>query len=157
MSLRKKKYCLVYKIKIRKKNKSDEKNEVYYGDGENYENLEGDSNSGNNYEKDFEENKTLINEIRYEANSLISRMNSKQSLFYLAAIILSFFHFYYVSVFTTVYYNCTYKIIYSSLISLAISFIYPFLNCLVFVSLRYFGLNQGFKNCYKFSKVLAFL
>ena len=155
--LEKKKILFSIQNQNKKKNKSDEKNETYYGEGENYENFEGDSNGGNNYEKDFEENKTLINEIRYEANSLISRMNSKQSLFYLAAIIFSLFHFYYVSVFTTVYYNCTYKIIYSSAISLAISFIYPFLNCLVFVSLRYFGLNQGFKNCYKFSKVLAFL
>ena len=155
--LEKKKILFSIQNQNKKKNKSDEKNETYYGEGENYENFEGDINGGNNYEKDFEENQTLINEIRYEANSLISRMNSKQSLFYLATIILSLFHFYYVSVFTTVYYNCTYKIIYSSAISLAISFIYPFLNCLVFVSLRYFGLNQGFKNCYKFSKVLAFL
>ena len=137
----------------KKKEKSDENNDMYYGGGEVYE---GDSEN-NNYEKDFEENRTLINEIRFETSNLMSRINTRQSLFYLAAIIFSLFHFYYVYVFTTVYYNCTQKIIYSSSISLVISFIYPFLNCLVFVSLRYFGLNRGFKNYYKLSKVFAFL
>jgi hypothetical protein len=137
----------------KQKNKSDEKNDMYYGGGEVYE----EASENNNYEKDFEENKTIINEIRFELSNLMSRINTRQSLFYVAIIIFSLFHFYYVSVFSTVYYNCTLKIIYSSSISLGISFIYPFLNCLLFVSLRYFGLNRGFKNYYKLSKVLSFL
>ena len=41
-------------------------------------------------------------------------------------------------------------------ISLGINFIYPFLHCLVFVSIRYFSLNHGFINYYKLSKILSF-
>ena len=137
-----------------KKSKEDENNDNFAGNWENYEKIDED---GNNIEKDFEENKTLINEIRVQVNQFPSKINSRQSIFYILAIILSFFHFYYVSIFTMIYYNCTQKLIYSSIISLGINFIYPFLNCLVFVGIRYFGLNHGFKNYYKFSKILAFL
>ena len=147
----KEKILYIIQNQNKKKVKENEENEKYYGTGENYE--EGN----NNYEKEFEANKTLINEIRVLVNNFPSKINNRQSLFYIAVIILSFFHFYYVSIFTMVYYNCIQKLIYSSVISLGINFIYPFLNCLIFVSIRYFGLNHGFKNYYKLSKILSFL
>ena len=147
---------ILYKIQNqnKKKEKENENNDMYYGAGENYENIDED---GNNIEKDFEKNQTLINEIRVEVNQFPSKVNSRQSIFYILAIIFSFFHFYYVSVFTMVYFNCSKKMFYSTIIPLGINFIYPFLNCLLFVSIRYFGLNHGFKNFYKLSKFLSFL
>jgi hypothetical protein len=137
------------------KKKSDEKHDLYYGTGENYENIEGESNK--DYEKEFEENRTIINEIRMEVSQFHGRINSKQTWFFIIIFILSLFNIYYVTVFTMVYYNCTKKLIISCLISLGINFIYPFFNCFVFVSLRYFSLNHGFINYYKLSKILSFL
>ena len=125
---------------------------MYYGEWENYEKDDND-----NYEKDFEENKTLINEIRVEVNNFPSKINSRQSLFFIFVIIFSFFNFYYVSVFTMAYYNCTKKLIFSSIFTLGINFIYPFINCFIFVSLRYFSLNRGFQTYYKLSKILGFI
>ena len=152
--LEKKKILYSIQNQNKKKLKENENNDMYYGTGENYENIDED---GNNIEKDFERNQTLINEIRIEVNQFPSKINSRQSIFYILVIVLSFFHFYYVTVFTMVYYNCSKKIFYSTIIPLGINFIYPFLNCLIFVSIRYFGLNHGFKNVYKLSKFLSFL
>ena len=125
----------------KKKEKSNEKHDLYYGTGENYENIEENKND---YEKDFELNKTLINEIRMEINDFNGKVNNRETLFYIIIIILSLFHFYYVTVFTMTYYNCTKKLIISFLISFLINFIYPFFNCLIVVCLRYFSLNNGF-------------
>ena len=135
----------------KKKIKEEENAMKYYGNDVNF-----DEEDNANYEKEFEENKTIINEIRYQVSNFPSRINNRHSLFYIAVIILSFFHFYYVSVFTMVYYNCVQKLIYSSIISLGMNFIYPFINCLIFVSIRYFALNHGFKTYYQLSKILAF-
>ena len=145
----KEKILITIQNQNKKKVKEDENALKFYGAGENFDEKV-------NYEKEFEENKTLINQIRVEVSEFPTKVNSRNSLFYIAVIILSFFHFYYVSVFTMVYYNCVEKLIYSSIISLGINFIYPFINCLIFVSLRYFSLNHGFKNYYQISKLLAF-
>ena len=109
------------------------------------------------YDKEFEENKTLINEIRMEMGYYHDKINNRITFFFIGAFILSLFHFYYVTVFTMVYYNCVEKIIFGTLLPLGINILYPFVNCFVFVSIRYFSLNQGFINLYKFSKILSYL
>ena len=148
---------ILYNIQSQNK-KIDEKNNAFHQNYEDFEGVnEGEGGGKVNYEKEYEENKTIINEIRFEINEFPSKINNRQSIFFILVIILSFFHFYYVSVFTMVYYNCTQKLIYSSIISLTLNFIYPTLNCLVFVSIRYFSLNHGFKNYYKLSKFLSFI
>ena len=109
------------------------------------------------YEKEFEENKTLINEIRMEISTYPEKINNRILFFFIGAFLLSFFNFYHVTVFTMVYYNCYKKIILGTVIPLIINFIYPFINCLIIVSLRYFALNRGFINLYKLSKILSYI
>ena len=109
------------------------------------------------YDEEFEKNKTLINEIRMEMGNYQDIINNRITLFFIIAIIFSLFHFYYVTVFTMVYYNCVEKIIFGTLLPLGINFLYPFVNCFVFVAIRYFSLNQGFINLYKFSKILSYI
>ena len=109
------------------------------------------------YAKEFEENKTLINEIRMEMANYHEKVNNKITFFFIGAFLFSLFNFYYVTVFTMTYYNCVEKIIFGTVIPLAVNFLYPFVNCFVFVSIRYFSLNRGFINLYKLSKILSYI
>ena len=113
--------------------------------------------SEHDYYKDFEENKTLINELRLELSDYQEKVNNKNTFFFLFIFIFGFFNFYYVTVFTMTYYNCIQKVIIGTFIPLLINFAYPIINCLFFVSLRYFALNRGFINLYKFSKILSYI
>ena len=109
------------------------------------------------YAKDFEENKTLINEIRMEMGTYNEKVNNKINFLFMGFFLFTLFNFYYVSVFTMVYYNCVEKIIFGTLLPLGINFLYPFIHCFVFVLLRYIALNSGFINLYKFSKILSYI
>ena len=109
------------------------------------------------YAKEFEENKTLINEIRMEMANYHEKVNNKITFFFIGAFLFSLFNFYYVTVFTMTYYNCVEKIIFGTVIPLAVNFLYPFVNCFAFVSIRYFSLNRGFINLYKLSKILSYI
>ena len=109
------------------------------------------------YAKDFEENKTLINEIRMEMGNYHEKVNNKINFLFMGFFLFTLFNFYYVSVFTMVYYNCVEKIIFGTLLPLGINFLYPFIHCFFFVLLRYIALNSGFINLYKFSKILSYI
>ena len=109
------------------------------------------------YEKEYEENRTIINEIRFKVSTYPEKVNNRTMFFFIGAFLLSFFNFYYVTLFTMVYYNCNKKIILGTVIPLIVNFIYPFINCLIFVSLRYFALNKGYINLYKFSRILSYI
>ena len=109
------------------------------------------------YDKEFEDNKTLINEIRLEMSNYLEKVNNRINFLFLGFFLFSLFNFYYVTVFTMVYFNCYEKIIFGTLIPLGINFFYPFINCFVFVTFRYIALNSGFINLYKFSKILSYI
>ena len=57
-----------------------------------------------NYSKEYEENRTLINEIRMETSNYTEKVNNRITFFFLGVFLLTLFHFYYVTVFTMVYY-----------------------------------------------------
>ena len=109
------------------------------------------------YSKEYEENRTLINEIRMETSNYTEKVNNRITFFFLGVFLLTLFHFYYVTVFTMVYYHCVEKIIFGSVLPLIVNFSYPIINCFIFVIIRYFALNRGYMNLYKFSKILSFI
>ena len=119
--------------------------------------LKEKSNNKKDYYKEYEENKTLINEIRMEISNYSEKINNKNTFFFIGAFLLSLFNFYYVTVFTMVYYNCYNKIIFGTIIPLAFNFLYPFINCFFIVAFRYFALNRGFINLYKLSRILSYI
>jgi hypothetical protein len=116
-----------------------------------------EQNNKKDYQKEYEKNKTLINEIRLEISTYPDKINNRIMLFFLGAFLFTLFNFYYVTVFTMVYYNCIKKIILGTVIPLIVNFVYPFVNCFILVSLRYFALNRGFINLYKLSKILSYI
>ena len=136
-----------------KENKENKEKDAFFSvDGKEFKKKEKPD-----YAKEFEENKTLINELRMEMANYLEKVNNKITFFFLGAFLLSLFNFYYVTVFTMTYYNCVEKIFFGTLIPFAVNFLYPFVNCFVFVAIRYFSLNRGFINLYKLSKILSYI
>ena len=86
-----------------------------------------------------------------------SSLNTKQGIFFIFMLLTTLFHFYYVGLFLTIYYNCQEKLFYGFLFGFLIYNIYPFISCAFTAFMRYFSLQNGFKGVYKISKFLNLL
>ena len=93
----------------------------------------------------------------FPSKVIIKCLNIKFIIFYVLSFLLLFIFWYYISCFCAVYYNTQILLIEDTLISFALSFIYPIFTCIIPSILRFYSLNSKKKekeNIYKISKIL---
>ena len=91
------------------------------------------------------------------SKSIIKCLNIKFIIFYVLSFLLLFIFWYYISCFCAVYYNTQILLIEDTLISFALSFIYPIFIYIIPSILRFYSLNSEKKekeHIYKISKIL---
>ena len=92
-----------------------------------------------------------------KSSQIIKCLNIKFIIFYVLSFLLLIIFWYYISCFCAVYYNTQILLIEDTLISFALSFIYPIFICIIPSILRFYSLYSEKKekeNIYKISKIL---
>ena len=91
------------------------------------------------------------------AKKLLKILKIKFTFFFIITFLLLLFCLYYITCFCGIYVNTQYHLIKDSLISFALSLLYPFVTCLIPCIFRFIALNAKKKDkayLYKFSKFI---
>jgi len=108
---------------------------------------------------DFKKNKKRLN-INNRKKKLFSKLSIKFILYFIISFIFLIFFWYYISMFGAIYTNTQFHLFKDTIISFALSFIYPFVIYLIPGFFRIYSLSDPQKKreyLYKFSKIFHIL
>ena len=108
---------------------------------------------------DFKKNKKRL-DINKRKKRLFSKLSIKFILYFVISFIFLLFFWYYISMFGAIYTNTQFHLFKDTIISFALSFIYPFVIYLIPGFFRIYSLSDPQKKreyLYKFSKIFHIL